>query len=532
MKKLLVVLTILVLVAGFAFADISGKVAAEYTFGFSKADARGLAEDYSVTAGYAKPGTGKLDATFTLDSQSAGFTGENMPYVDLAVTAKISGYYGYSSEHYDKKTAKTLSFTYKISKFNIVGDGWSINLLKSSAAALDLAVSAIDYETFHWYTPEQNDAYYSLDKPFDYADGVSVTYKDYVLGVGFNTTDLKDKYAAISVEIKTPEYAFGDVKVQAGAGFSQTADVKAVEAKVSLVTFETDTDAKKVKPQADVTWVAISGTLEDGLPNSAGVYKKTVAAVPAVPGGFRVGGASAKVAYDTEAVKASVAVDAIRVSGDEKIYFDLAANLQVAPVVADVYFNNNGAAAVDAKDDTNFIPLGIENYLSARVKVALGDVIESVPVTLTVTTRDLVNAARQFDVEVNTTAVKDFDITAGVYDIDANKNVYVEADVKYTGIENVEIEADAGYHFDAKVLFFDLDAKYTAEMFTAEAEVILASDFTDTFFACAASVESDKLIEGATLSAKLEGVDFGTALADLRFRFGSAALTLGCTVEF
>ena len=57
MKKLLVVLTILVLAAGFAFADISGSVAAEYTIGGLR-----FADDSLVKAGYTTPGTRTIDA--------------------------------------------------------------------------------------------------------------------------------------------------------------------------------------------------------------------------------------------------------------------------------------------------------------------------------------------------------------------------------------------------------------------------------------------------------------------------------------
>jgi len=496
MKKLLVVLTILVLVAGFAFADISGKVSASYTFGFSQMkDDEGEVSVFS--AGYSKPGTTSLDATFSLDSQSAGFTGENMPYVDLAVTASISGYYNFSDEHgyvwsgvkyvyldddFEPQEANKLYFSLSVKTFKIVGEDWEINLKNSEGARTDFAVSAIDSKTFHKYTIDQNTAYYSFSNNVYNATGVSVTYKGYVAGIGYNNPDIKNEKADITLEVKTPEFVFGDMTVQAGAGFSQERLLGGVEKK---------------------------------------------------------GGVSAKVAYATDSVKASVGVDALKASGKD-IAFDLAANVTVAPVTADVYYANASTFAYSSKKipytSTPTAKAELKELLSAKVVVALGDVVENVPVKLTFTGKDLLKKNVNYtswSAAVNTTAIENFDITLTVGGLQAKEKLNIEAKVKYTGIENLTLTGTAMYRFNDKLAGLTLVAEYEAEKYTAECDLLYATDFTNSFFGIYALVETDKLIEGATLAAELSGVDLGVTLdSSLGFVVDGAALTLSCTVEF
>ena len=537
MKKFLVVLTILVLVAGSVFADISGKVEASYKFAFATERA-----DKSIVwgsnANYEKPGTGKVDASFTLDSQSAGLTGEGMPYVDLAVSAKIAGFYSYSSEHANTKNVKDLTkvtWTIKVAKFDIVGDGWKLNLLNAKGAALDLAVSAIDYETFNWYTPEQNDAYYTYANAFDYADGVTLSYKDFIVGVGFNSSDIRDRNAAITLEVATPEFTFDAVKVQAGAGFTQTGFVPAGDTVGEMVLVS----KAATKGAKNVYWLAESDSAEVKIdangytyPAFPGVYYK-ITTKPGNLGGEKQFGGSVKVSYDAD-VKASVAIDLGKRSTDDKVKFDLAANLQVSPVTVDVYFVNEGVTVTDAKGVVNGgdpIALGYEKYLSARAIIALGDVIENVPVKLTITGTDLLNDDRAISVEANTTAVKDFDITVSANSILQKSDFNLAAEVVYTGIENLKIDAGVEYTFDAKLLAINVDTEYTAEKYTAKGGAFIATNFTDMIFGGDISVESDKLVNGATLKAEFDGFAVGN-YSDKNYHVGVSTLILSCTVEF
>ena len=79
MKKFLVVLTILVLVAGSAFAAISGSVTAQYDFDFS-------AKEVSYNAF----GTnGKFE--FELKADTTEVTGANKPYATVTVAISYDG---------------------------------------------------------------------------------------------------------------------------------------------------------------------------------------------------------------------------------------------------------------------------------------------------------------------------------------------------------------------------------------------------------------------------------------------------------
>jgi hypothetical protein len=496
MKKFLVVLTILVLVAGFAFADIKGSVTAAYTFGFSKVE--GGVESSVLSAGYTKPSTAKIDATFSLDSQSAGLTGENMPYAVVEVSASISGYYGYSTDHFAQPAVKQLNFSLSLKTFKIVGEEWELNLLKSSAAVTDFAVSAIDCATFYYDTLEENDAYFTYSNALDYTNGVSLTYKGFVAGMGYNNPDIKNEKADITFEVKTPEFTFGEVTVQAGAGYSQ----------------------KRLFTADEYT----------------GVQRKA--------------GVSVKAAYASDSVQASVAADAGKVSGDEKITFDVAANVKVAPVTVDFYYASAKAKATSSvklvgESSGRTTAYALENLLSVKVVVALGDVIENVPVTVTFVGSDLLKKneiifdensdyyGRDWSVSANTTAIENFDLTLTVGGLDEKENLYLEGDVEYTGVEHLTLTGSVIYEFDAKLLGIKAGAKYAAEKYTAKANVLYATDFTDNFFGLSASVESDKIVDGATLKAALAGVDAGVTLdPSLGFKVKSATLTLSCKVAF
>jgi hypothetical protein len=533
MKKFLVVLTILVLVAGFAFADISGSVEAGFAVAVTD-----VADDKSLDVKYSADDTAHVDATFTLDEQTAPVLGEGSVYVDFAITATIDGRYSYNADHWDApKTINALAFDLSVEKFDIVGEGWKLNLISSKKAASDFAKSAIDSQLFNYLTIEQGYGAYTYKNSFDYAPGVTLTYKDYVVGVGLTRDTSVSKYVNASFEVKTPEFAFGDVKVQAAAGVSQKAPVAKADDTVEIVVL-TNNDIDAIIEVGAVTGVSyrlIGGdsALFAPLPvaGKEGTYEVKTAGAAAKALTRKAGG-SFKVAYETEDVVASFAIDAGKVSGKD-VDFDLAANLQVKPVTVDVYYASN-AAAYNPKKATEAHVIKLTKVLSAKVAFALGDLVENVPVTVTVTGKDLLKnngAYETLDVAVNTTAIKDFDITVTAGELRDKAALYGEVDVKYTGVENLELEADASYVFDSKLFGLELDAKYTAEKYTAEGNAAVITDFTNAIVTFGASVESNAIVNGATLKAAVSGLDFGKDV-DAKHTLAVTLITLSAKVEF
>ena len=529
MKKFLVVLTILVLVAGFAFADVKGSVTAGYTVSFAAA---GEVKDFNVDYGTDDPAF--IDATFTLDEQTAPVLGEGSVYVDFAITAKIDGYYSYNILHWNSKTVDTLAFDISIDKFDIVGEGWKLNLLNAKGASADFAKSAVDAWLFNVDKIEEGYGAFTYKNAFDYAPGVTLTVKDFVVGVGLTRDTAESEYVNASVEVKTPEFTFGDVKLQAAAGASQKAPVAADVAYEVIVISTVDeipakaTNVSYARELGDIWITDLQDVFEDVEEQALGMwYKKTISTGSDLT---RRAGGSLKVAYDTDAVKASVAVDAGKVSGKD-IDFDIAANLQVKPVTVDVYYASSALAYNPKNAKKTAGPLS--KVLSAKVVFSVADIAENVPVTVTVTGKDLLKKNGTYntlDVEVNTTAIENFDITVTAGDLMDKSELYADLDVKYTGVENLELETDVAYLFEAKFLAVDCSAKYTAEKFTAEAETVLATDFNATIVAFGASVESDKLVNGATLKAAIAGLDFGSNVGD--YALAATSLTLSAKVEF
>ena len=545
MKKILVVLTILVLVAGFAFADISGKVSAEYGIGFFNAlyeDADGNWQVYDATSTTYKPTSKQLLATVTLDKQIGGKTGEVTPYVDLKITAEFSRVYlnsetGYLQDYDVAANAPADKFKVSIDTFAIVGEDWSVNLLKAEGAKLDLAKSAIDSVTFHEDFADENTQYFSMKKDIAYTKGLSVTYKDFVVGFGINTADLRDDNAAITVEAKTPEFAFGDVKVQAGVGFSQTGNT------YKAGTAETYTSIG--------TFYYLEG--EEYVEGEEMFVKTDATEATGDFGGVKAFVASAKIAYDTDAVKASVAADFSKSSKENEAKFDLAANVGVSLVTVDVYYGNYVQVKDGKKPET---VVTAENLLSAKAVFDIAKLAETVPVKVTITGIDLLNRydntnaahlldgkqwyitnigkayGKIVDVAVNTTALANFDITVTGGDLFNKSATNLDVDVIYTGIENLKLEADVNYEFSTKWTETAVKGTYTAEKYEAEVELDLATDFEYALFGFGASIKSDKLVDGATLKAAFAGITFGYEQNKAVKTNTLGALTLSCEVEF
>jgi len=491
MKKILVVLTILVLVAGFAFADVTGRVTAQYKFNF-----------LNKTAGYSTPNN--LAVELTLDSQAGGFTGEKYPYVKVEADAIITTDNAYDSatgEQVDEDYSDNLNWGWgmptfwsrvRIKTFAIVGENWEVNLLKVAIGA-DYATDAIDSKIFAYGYDDQNTGAYtyrapsfSFSAPVNNVYGVTVTYDGYKVAFGYNNANFD---------------AENQSTILIGA------ETKAIE-------------------------------LGEGLTAQAAASFK---ALPTIPNRTKAAAASAKVAYEADEVKASVAVDAGKISGDEKISFDVAVNVKYAPVTFDFYYATKADAYGYRHLATSKSDYGapVEKLLSMKAVVALGDVVENVPVTLTATASNILNDStanldgKNYSVSVNTTAIENLDLTVYFKDMlkkaDKGKNQQkLGAKAVYTGIENVKLTGAVSYAFGGKVLDASVAAEYTAELYKVAGTVAIEKIAdADVLFGGVASISSDALVEGATLKAEFAW-DANALIKDDETK----AFTVSCAVKF
>ncbi len=471
MKKLFTVLAVL-LVASLAFAGFSGSVKAEYAFDF---DARSI--------NYDQPGFGKVDASFKWDSQTYTVGEADGTHIEFAISAGFDGFYNMSSSHAagfdpflpnyiwayrinlvgpDAKTVKA-AVTLKVDTFKIVGKNWEVSFIDD--LGLDFAKSAVDSYKFNEYKIEENEQAYTMKNNVKGEHNLVATVAGYKFGFGLGANDWTDAVTFALTGV-TPEYDFSGVKAQFGAGY-------------------------EVKNE---------------------VYKLA---------------ASAKAAYATDKVAVSGAYDLL--FADEFVKNDLAVKVDVAPVAVDVYFANDDAQAKDKyydyfEDKTGHADNLDPNYLSAKVVVDVARVAENVPVTVTLTGKNLINEESQdLSAAVETTVVPNFKF--GVYFKDwlayADNLRKLGATVEFTGVQNLTLNGEVAYRFadteneDSKKLFLLAGASYSHELFTASASVAAEKVYEqDMVLGSILSAKSTALVKGAELSAKaffnlndLDGLD-------------------------
>ena len=212
MKKFLVVLTILVLVAGFAFADskISGKVTAAYKFDFDE-----------KTIGYAVKGN-NAELKWTWNSHTVGpYEASGKPYatVTVAVTmeSKIAKdavkVWAFDNDYKTGDLWADLTIKVVLKEAKIVGEDWEIDLLKATMFG-EYAKSAWDM-AFNGEDEEYNAAYTYDNTHGGKVNGVTVTYKDIKVGVG--AASLGEGLFDLDISAQSPEFKFDGGSAQAAA---------------------------------------------------------------------------------------------------------------------------------------------------------------------------------------------------------------------------------------------------------------------------------------------------------------------------
>ena len=233
MKKLALLMMLLVLACTMlSAADVAlhGYLSAQYKFDFSEG------EDPSHSYGIEGSVFG---VTIELNKLSLDRKGDNKPYVELALSATLSfkvdggliywGSYGYSIP------GTALKGNLLLSKFNLVGDflgeEYVIDLIHNSIGG-DWAKSTLSkyYYTKYNGDPDKEEDIphaisflFPMETPMTFSNyigeyakynpGITVTWKDWSLGIGFNGVKLlqQDKHNMdITFGITTPEFKFDD----------------------------------------------------------------------------------------------------------------------------------------------------------------------------------------------------------------------------------------------------------------------------------------------------------------------------------
>ena len=304
-----------------------------------------------------------------------------------------------------------------ITEAKIGGANWYVSLL-GLADVNDFAKSAIDT----WTVEDEINDYGAFKADYDKnatykvaynkAPGVEVGIYDFVVGVGFKAKAVQEPefdalaQKAFTLYAKTPEFEVIDgLTIQAGATYA-TVDAGYADADKDINAF----------------------------------------------------GASAKVAYASDLLNASVATDMGYDIDAEKFGTDVAANLGFEFVTVDAYYATD--VTVDGED--------IEDLLSLQAKLDLTGF--NVPVGLTLKGKDLVNTQ-----DLSATV----DLTFGSFKVSPTVGYVVEDETFKAGVA----------------------AEYVCDYFTAKAETNIKTAFVDDdlVWDASASIENTTLIPGATI---------------------------------
>ena len=326
-----------------------------------------------------------------------------------------------------------------IDEAKIGGANWYVSLL-GLADVNDFAKSAIDTWTAKndidndWgFLKADYDKNATWKVGYDKAPGVEVGIYDFIFGVGFKANAVQEpdvdlfNEKTFTLYAKTPEIAVIDgLTVQAGA------------------TYALQDAGYPVKPTPE----------EEG--------DKEINAF----------GVSAKVAYTSDLLSASVATDMGYDALAEEFGADIAANLSFDFVGVDFYYatlaansgvDGNTDTYTDYKDGTK-----VEDLLSLQAKLDLTGF--NVPVGLTLKGKDLVNTQ-----DLSATV----DLTFGSFKVSPTVGYVVEDETFKAGVA----------------------AEYVCDYFTAKAETNIETGFEkdDLVWDASASIENTTLIPGATI---------------------------------
>ena len=301
MKKILSIALVALLVASTAFAGFSGK--ASLSLGY---------DTESESYGFSNGKQFSVDLDVASETAEAVGEGEIFAGVKATLSLKAADRIGNKAEAFVKDGAAKvgLGFIFSLKEAYVAGQDWKVSIKGTQdgpdfaqsafeTVPVDLGKDAFGNKLKAWWNIVYAPVSYAV--PFHKAPGVTVTYKDWSVAVGFNggkadATTLAPDFFNYHVSAISPEVAVAEgISVKIGAVASgvknATDDAKHYDASLNYDAF----------------------------------------------------GASAQVAYAAEAFSAKVAGDfgmkKTVGTDDFKAGFDVAANVAYAPVAVDVYFS-------------------------------------------------------------------------------------------------------------------------------------------------------------------------------------------------
>ena len=457
MKKILSIALVALLVASTAFAGFSGK--AKLSLGYNTET-----ESYGFSNGQEF----SVDLDVASETAEAKGEGEVFAGVKATLSLKAADIIGDNAVAFVKDGASDvgLGFILSLKEAYVAGQDWKVSITGTQKGP-DFAKSAIDY-VFDDYGKDafgnKLEAWWNENyKPMSYAvsvnkaPGVTATYKDWSVAAGFNGGKASAKTGA-------PDFFNYHVSVIS----PEVAVAEGISVKVGAVASGIKNATDKFEIEEDVF---------------VDRYKESK--------NYDAFGASAQVAYATEAFSAKVAGDfgmkKTVGTDDFKADFDVAANVAYAPVAVDVYFSRVKEV----------------NYLSAQVSGAYEGISGDI-------------YAQNILAE--------------------NKNIKIGADAEYT-VDAVTVGAGFWMTTEAKKMEVSGNVEYAAEKFTAKAGAVYGTqiDVEDSsYLRLNASVESSAIIPGATISLGY-GPNTNGATGDkttnlLKEKYGS--VTAQCVIAF
>ena len=434
MKKIISIALVALFVASTAFAGFSGDASLSLGYNFKNGK-------------YGFSNANSVNVNLDLSSETAEAVGEGEVVAGIKATfsVKLANKNGDKGTLiWDKGSAEAFGIGafFSVKEAYVKGADWKV-AIKGTQDGPDFAKSAIDgkYETYG--QDAFGNAYYDIYVPtsfsvaYNKAPGVVASFKDWKIGLGFNGE--KDSYLNYHVSAFTPSI----------------------------------TVAEGLTVQAAAIASADKSNKDDNSKN------------------YDAFGASAQVAYASDAISTNVAADfgmkKVATADEFKSDFDVAANVAVSVLTVDGYYNYG------------------EKLLSAKVKADLNDL--EVPVALTLTGKDLLNG----------------------------KNLSAKVSASVDAIEGA---LSVGYGIESKKLSVAGSVKYAAEKFTASAganfATVVGSENAKQFYVTA-SIESDAIIPGATLSltyADPDGEDLNFLKGQTPVSQNFGAVAAKCSIAF
>ena len=431
MKKTIAILLVAIMAVGSAFAAFSGSAQVGVGANFDNGDWGFIGNETKIT----------------FDVDLATMNAEDVSEGDIYASIKGSLGLRLVSDQDGIGTGNPLAwdgnfvnaFYGTIDEAKIAGANWYVSL-KGVADVNDFAKSAIDTWTakndmdddWHYYKADY-DKNATWKVAYDKAPGVEFGIYDFIFGVGFKANAVQEpdvdlfNEKTFTLYAKTPEIAVIDgLTVQAGA------------------TYALQDAGYPVKP-----------TLEEEGDKEINAF-----------------GVSAKVAYTSDLLSASVATDMGYDALAEEFGADIAANLSFDFVGVDFYYATAAAnSGVDGDPDTGADYADgakVEDLLSLQATVDLTGF--NVPVGLTLKGKDLVNTQ-----DLSATV----DLTFGSF----------------------KVSPTVGYVVDTELFSTGVAVEYACDYFTAKAETNIETGFEkdDLVWDASASIENTTLIPGATI---------------------------------